>query len=156
MGTINAERSKGFYDVVLQTFKDPSVQIIIAAEPTWLSEIPSHFIVQRPVPQLDILPHVDLVICHGGQNTVTESLYFGKPLLVAPVKDDQPLVANYVEASGAGRRIPWKRLTADALREAVDDVLLNDKYALAAYQLQQEIIREGGSARAAEYIEAMI
>ncbi|RWS13395.1 glycosyl transferase-like protein, partial [Dinothrombium tinctorium] len=41
------------------------------------------------LPQLSILPQVDLVICHGGSNTFIETLYFGKPLILLPVFVDQ-------------------------------------------------------------------
>ncbi len=36
------------------------------------------------LPQTTIIDEVDLVIAHGGNNTTTESLHFGKPMVVSP------------------------------------------------------------------------
>lgn len=58
--------------------------------------------IEKFVPQKELLPHVDVVIHHGGVGTFTESLYFGKPSLVMPFSSDQFNVACDVERMELG------------------------------------------------------
>ena len=59
-------------------------------------------LVRNHLPQADLLPLCDLVVCHGGNNTVTESLEAGVPLLVAPFASDQFAGAADVCRAGVG------------------------------------------------------
>lgn len=80
---------------------------------------------------LKIIPHVDLVLTHGGNNTFVESLYFGKPMIIMPFVVDQHDNGRRVEDLGIGRCFnPWK-VTGQELVEAINSILrdsqLNEK-----------------------------
>jgi UDP:flavonoid glycosyltransferase YjiC (YdhE family) len=71
------------------------------------------------VPQPAILPHVDLVVTHGGNNTVTEAFHHGKPMIVHPLFWDQHDNAQRMDETGFGIRadceIRLGRVHADVL-----------------------------------------
>jgi MGT family glycosyltransferase len=75
------------------------------------------------VPQTSIIPMTDLVITHGGNNTTTEALHFGKPMVVLPLFWDQPDNAQRVRELGFGVRIDPYAFDAAELRSAVDRLL---------------------------------
>ncbi|OLF09715.1 glycosyl transferase [Actinophytocola xinjiangensis] len=85
--------------------------------------LPEGTVVREYVPQLDLLSQVDAVVSHGGHNTVCEALWHGVPLVLAPIRDDQPIVAEQVVAAGAGVRVRFGRVDAVRLAAAVDTVL---------------------------------
>jgi len=61
-------------------------------------------------PQPSVIPQVDLVIHHGGNNSFNESLYFGKPAIIMPFCWDGHDNAQRVEDKGYGaqpRRFAW-------------------------------------------------
>jgi UDP:flavonoid glycosyltransferase YjiC (YdhE family) len=57
------------------------------------------------LPQTSIIGQVDLVVTHGGNNTTTEALHFGKPMLVLPLFWDQYDNAQRMDELGFGRRL---------------------------------------------------
>lgn len=59
--------------------------------------------IENFVPQKALIPHMDLVIHHGGVGSFTETLYYGKPALIMPFSSDQFAVAYDGEGSGVAR-----------------------------------------------------
>ena len=62
------------------------------------------------LPQTKVIPQVDLVISHGGNNTVTETLHFGKPLIVLPLFWDQYENAQRMDELDFGIRLDTYRV----------------------------------------------
>lgn len=81
---------------------------------------------EKTVTQLAVLPIVDLVITHGGTNTFTETLYFGKPMIVMPLFSDQYDNAQRIQETGYGLRYDPYTCTEEELLGGIES-LLNDK-----------------------------
>ena len=81
---------------------------------------------QQSVPQIQVLPVVDLVITHGGNNTVCETFFFGKPIIVMPMFTDQYNNAQRIQEKGLGVRVDPYRCSKQELLESIES-LLNDK-----------------------------
>ncbi len=117
MGTVNAEASGRFYATVVAALGGTPVQVLLVAPPALVpASLPDNIVARARIPQLAVLPHVDAVICHGGHNTTCEALAHGLPLVIAPIKDDQPIVADQVVAAGCGLRVKFGRVQAAELR----------------------------------------
>jgi MGT family glycosyltransferase len=95
--------------------------------------LPQNMVGAPSLPQTRVIPQVDAVITHGGNNTTTEALHFGKPMVVLPLFWDQHDNAQRVDELGLGRRLDTYGCTDTELRDAVDavvgDVALRERLA---------------------------
>jgi UDP:flavonoid glycosyltransferase YjiC (YdhE family) len=82
----------------------------------------------------DVLPNASLVVSHGGHGTSMAALAYGLPLLFLPMFGDQRMVANAVEASGAGRTLA-REAEAHEIGAAAQDLLIRPAYRQAAQRL---------------------
>ncbi|MFD8529287.1 glycosyltransferase [Streptosporangium canum] len=105
------------------------------------------------VPQTKIIPMADLVITHGGNNTTTEALHFGKPMILLPLFWDQYDNAQRIHELGYGVRLATYTFTDEELTGALDRLLgdagLRERLAAAG----EEIRRRDGLRKAADLIE---
>ena len=125
------------------------------APPDVLGPAPPNVLVRESVPQLELLSHLDAVVCHGGNNTVCESLLHGLPLVLAPIRDDQPIVAEQVVEAGAGLRVRFGRVKAPELRAVLTAVLSEPRYRQAAGRVQESFRVAGGAEIAARRLAAL-
>jgi UDP:flavonoid glycosyltransferase YjiC (YdhE family) len=75
------------------------------------------------LPQPALMPLVDLVLTHGGNNTTTECFHFGKPMIVLPLFWDQYDNAQRVQETGFGTRMDTYAFEDHGLIDAVERVL---------------------------------
>ncbi|MER6960271.1 MULTISPECIES: glycosyltransferase [unclassified Streptomyces] len=108
------------------------------------------------VPQLALLERgVGAVVCHAGHNSVCEALWHGTPLVVAPIRDDQPVVAGQVAQAGAGVRVRFGRAGARQVGAAIDAVLDDPGYRVAADRIRKAFRAAGGAPAAADRLDEL-
>jgi MGT family glycosyltransferase len=110
----------------------------------------------RPfVPQLELIARASAVVSHAGHNTVCEALAHGVPLVVAPIRDDQPIIAQQVADAGAGVRVRYGRVGVAELRSAIEAVIGDPSYREAAERVAASFRSAGGAAAAADRLEKL-
>ena len=105
------------------------------------------------LPQTSLMPLVDLVITHGGNNTTTEALHFGKPMVLLPLFWDQYDNAQRMDELGFGRRLRTYEFTDDELVGAVDGLLGDAQLRSRLDAMGASIRGRLGKERAADVIE---
>ena len=105
------------------------------------------------LPQASILPEVDLVVTHGGNNTVTESFFFGKPMVVLPLFWDQYDNAQRVHELGFGTRLDTYGHQPDELLGAIDRLLADEQLAERLGRISSRLQADPGTSKAADVIE---
>lgn len=117
---------------------------IVALGPRYkqLLPLPDNMWGEKYVDQPKILPLIDLIITHGGNNTITESFYYGVPgLLVCPMFHDQLDNAARIEEKGFGIRINLFTCNELQLLGAIHRILYDKEIKLKC-QLASKEIRE--------------
>ncbi|MEU5264757.1 nucleotide disphospho-sugar-binding domain-containing protein [Amycolatopsis sp. NPDC021455] len=155
LGTANTGAGAEFLAATAEAFAGLAARAVIADPGGVLGDVPPNVLVRPRVPQLPLLARGDAVLCHAGHNTVCETLWHGLPLVVAPIRDDQPIVAAQVVASGAGVRLRFGRADAPRIAAAVEEVLTEPGYRRAAETVAASFRAAGGSAAAAGYLEQL-
>jgi MGT family glycosyltransferase len=118
-------------------------------------ELAANMVGEEFLPQTSVLPHVDAVITHGGNNTTTECMWFGKPLLVLPIFWDQHDNAQRVVESGYGLRVPTYDFRDGELAHALDRVLADQALRARCVVAGERLRRRPGRDLAADLIERL-
>jgi MGT family glycosyltransferase len=108
------------------------------------------------LPQTEILPKVDVVLTHGGNNTVTESLYFGKPMVVLPIFWDQHDNAQRIDETGFGVRLDTYHHGGEELTGAIERLLSDDRLAGRLARASERLQHSPGTEKAADLIERVV
>ena len=118
-----------------------------------LGTTPAGWIVEEHFPQIAALRACDIVVCHGGNNTVTEALTAGLPVLAAPFSTDQFAGAEDLRRAGLGDVIDPVGATTDEIATRLA-LLLGGYAPRRAAALGGDLRRSPGPGLAADIVEA--
>jgi hypothetical protein len=108
-------------------------------DPAAFGPQPSRVVIERYVPQTQLLPACDVVASHAGSGTMLATLALGIPQLCLPQAADQFLNAAAVARAGAGLTIPPENVVAAGVGDAIHRLLDDDAFRVHARRLANEI-----------------
>lgn len=114
-----------------------------------LGTIPESWLVREVLPQVTLLTRSVLAVSHCGNNSVTEALTAGVPMLLLPMATDQFTGAAALEDAGFGEVLDPNSATPEQLRSAAVRLLSLDPDVRARLAgLAQDLTAHPGAQRA--------
>jgi UDP-glucoronosyl and UDP-glucosyl transferase len=150
-----------FYRAMLAALADLPPRVLLtlgdAGDPERLGRLPSNVHVERWWPQAQVMPHATAVVSHGGFGTSLLGLSSGLPMVVVPLFGlDQHTNAHRMEVVGAGVAVPDGATAPLRVRSAVEHVLSDGAYRLAARRVADEIARLPPPSYCVAILEALV
>jgi MGT family glycosyltransferase len=144
----------GLMRTLIATLADVPARIVVSKGPQHDQlELAPNMTGAEFLPQVSILPHVDLVITHGGNNTVTECLRFGKPTVILPLFWDQYDNAQRLHETGFGIRLDTYTHAPEELTGAIARLLADGALRERLAQVSARLAQAPGTVTAADLIE---
>jgi UDP:flavonoid glycosyltransferase YjiC (YdhE family) len=154
--------AKQFFQVIIDAVSDlTDCQLILVTGTHFFHDfprVPANVIVMPRVPLLQLIEKADVLITHGGLNTVKEALLLGTPMIVFPASNDQPMNAARIAYHGLGLTGNMRTVTAEQARALIERVGQAGfrKRVLAFRQLLQKIEDEEVGCKIVEAILASV
>ena len=111
---------------VTEALRGLDVRVALASGSTPVGDlgvVPRSWLVRAVLPQVTLLQHAVLAVSHGGNNSVTEALTAGVPLLLLPFSTDQFAGSAAIEDAGFGEALDPHDASPTDLREAASRLL---------------------------------
>lgn len=154
-GTVHAEFDGTLHNLA-QACQELNAQLAITlggkGDLSKYAGLPGAPIVVHNAPQQAVLQHTAVTFCHGGNNTVLESLAAGVPLLVLPFFGDQFGNGARVVRAGVGGVVPASP-SREQIHRLLKPLLEEPEYRRRARLIGESIEKAGGERRAADVIE---
>ncbi|MEN6508049.1 MAG: glycosyltransferase [Smithella sp.] len=157
LGTVFNDKPKTYLKIIRALHENPDYQIIVSAGGAYetVSRKSHNFNVMifQSVPQAELLKRVDLVVSHGGNNTLNETLYYGKPVVVLPVGGEQHDNASRIEFFGLGCRIDMDSLDNETLCSTIERLRNNTEVKLRLKDVSSKLMKSDGATTSVNLIE---
>ena len=120
------------------------------------SDVPPNVHLASWYPQPSVIPQVDAAIHHGGNNSFTECLYFGKPALIMPYVWDGHDNAMRVQETGHGEKFPRYDWTPDQLLAALERIIADPATKARLAATSAHMRARSGPEKAADLLEKLV
>lgn len=120
------------------------------------TEVPANIHLSPWFPQPSVIPQVDVVIHHGGNNSFTECLYFGKPALIMPYVWDGHDNATRVQETGHGLKLSRYDWTDAELATALDILVRDEAVQRRLRDTSTQMQARSGARKAAEILNDLL
>lgn len=153
MGTVNNDLMALFKNCI-SALEDAPYQVVLSVgnlvSPEEFGALPEHISVFSHVDQIAVLQQADVFVSHCGMNSVSESLYFGVPLVMLPQTAEQGGVAQRVLQLGAGVKL--SKTDALSVLDGINRVLTDSTYKNNAAAIGEGFKQCSGAKGAADKI----
>lgn len=158
---LSPEQTRQLLQTVLEAMKNlPNLQMVLVTgacvSPEHFPNAPQNVHLVATAPQLELLKRAQLSITHGGFNSITESIYYGVPMIVFPLGYDQPGCAARVEYHRLGRMARHEQMDSATLALLIREVLHNPVYSSAVKSLSQTFQKENSAAAIVARLEPLM
>lgn len=158
LGTV-VKGAVSFFNKCIEAFRNEQVEVIISVGRNFpihkLKEIPDNIKVYDVVPQLSVLKQADVFVTHGGMNSISEALAHGVSMVVIPFIADQPTNARRIEELGLGKKLDYRLISCELLRDTVLSVMKDENILDNVLRIQRKILdapgNQGGAAIIIDY-----
>ena len=110
----------------------------------------------RRVPQIKVLQAADLMVMHGGTNSISECMVAGVPMLAYPGAVDQPGNAARIVYHGMGLMGKLTKESSDQIKRKIETILGDKSFAINVRKKREEIFRNNAPKKIHQSINAML
>lgn len=155
LGTVFNNKPK-IFEKIINSLKDEKFQLIVSAGRAYekLKKLikQTNVFIFKNVPQIELLPKVDLVIGHGGNNSTNETLASGKPIIIIPIGGEQSDNGSRIEYLKFGFKLDMDKFTEMELLKKVQEIIKNPIYRENTEKAKNEIAQTNALKTASKLI----
>lgn len=149
-----------FYHICIDALANKPYNVLIsigkAMDVKVFSGLPENIRVKSHVNQISVLEKAAVFVSHGGMNSVSESMYYGVPMVLFPAVQEQLINSSRVQQLGAGKVMQRIDLTKEDIERVVTKIVTNESFKRNALEVQKSLKDAVGVTVAANKIEEYV
>ncbi len=149
------------FQAILDGLRNEAVNLIMTVgrsmDPAQFGPQPDHIKIERYIPQTLLLPRCDMIIFHGGYNSLLSALWQGLPMVVIPQGAGDNLPTEWrCSAVGLGILVEERPPKPETIRAAVNTILERHEYRIRAKEYQRELKNLPSLSEAVKRLESLV